>query len=223
MVLVQCQGRELDPIMKVEMFELGPVMTNAYLVYDLQTKKGIVFDPGMNPDRLLQRIEKLQLEIEAILLTHAHFDHMGGVEEVRTHTGAPVYIHQEEEDWLGDPMKNGSGRWPMMPKLTARPAEHILVGGETLQLAGFQFDVLYTPGHSPGSISFYDGVHVFSGDALFRDSIGRTDLYGGSHRTLMDSIKKKLMELPGNTVVYSGHGPKTTINRERKSNPFLME
>ncbi|TCP70454.1 MBL fold metallo-hydrolase [Baia soyae] len=208
-------------MMNVEMFELGPVMTNAYLVYDSQTQKGVVFDPGMYPDQLLQRIKKLHVTIEAILLTHAHFDHMGGVEEVRTHTGASVYIHKKEEDWLADPMKNGSGRWPMMPKLTARPAEHILVGGETLQIAGFQFKVLYTPGHSPGSISFYDGAHVFSGDALFRDSIGRTDLYGGDHKTLIRSIKGKLMELPDQTVVYSGHGPETTIERERNHNPFI--
>lgn len=208
--------------MNVETFVLGPVMTNAYLVYDSNTKQGVIFDPGMNPKSLLQRLNELQLSIQAILLTHAHFDHMGGVEEVRTHTGAPVYIHQEEIDWLADPMKNGSARWPMFPELTARPAEYVLQGGETLEIAGFIFKVLYTPGHSPGSVSFYDGTHVFSGDALFRDSIGRTDLYGGDYQTLIQSIQEKLMELPEETIVYSGHGSETTIGREQDFNPFIV-
>ncbi len=207
--------------MDIETFVLGPVMTNAYLIYDEEKKKGIAVDPGMGPEPLLNRIRELNLNIEAILLTHAHFDHIGGLEELRQLTGAPVYIHQEESDWLTDPQKNGSGMWPGLPPIACRPAENGLTGGETLSLLGKTFKVLHTPGHSPGSVTYVCGKVVFSGDVLFKDSIGRTDLPGGDHATLMDSIHRHLMEMPEETRVLPGHGPETTIGREQDYNPFL--
>ncbi|SFJ05450.1 MBL fold metallo-hydrolase [Thermoflavimicrobium dichotomicum] len=207
--------------MKIETFTLGPVMTNAYLVYDEQVHKGIVFDPGMYPEPLVKRIQTLGLEIEAILLTHAHFDHIGGVEEVREQSKAPVYVHEKEADWLGNPQLNGSGLFPGIPETICKPADHILKGGETLAFLGQTFKVFHTPGHSPGSVSYLTGSLLFSGDVLFYGSIGRTDLPGGSMEQLMQSIHQHLLELPDETRVLCGHGPETTIGREKDSNPYI--
>lgn len=208
--------------MKVEVFSLGPVMTNCYLFYDNETKKGIVVDPGMAPGEAIRRIQELNLQIEAILITHAHFDHIGGLEEVRqAFSSPPVYIHEIENDWLIDPLKNGSGRWPGMESISCAPAEHLLQGGETLQLLGNSFQVLHTPGHSPGSLSFLCGHWIISGDVLFAGSIGRTDLPQGDFATLMRSIKEHFLILPPETEVLPGHGPATTIVQEQTTNPFI--
>ncbi|MFD0589809.1 MBL fold metallo-hydrolase [Paenibacillus sp. GCM10027627] len=206
---------------KVETFPLGPLQTNAYLisVKDGDKERGIIIDPGMNPKRLIDRIA--DMEIEAIVLTHAHFDHMGGVDETRKVARCPVYLHDLEADWLTDPRKNGSMRWQdVTPPLSTDPAEYALDEGQTLQFIDHTFHVMHTPGHSPGSVSLVCGNHLFSGDVLFKLSVGRTDLPGGRERDLYDSIRGKLYKLNPEVIVYPGHGGKTTIGFEMENNPY---
>jgi len=207
-------------MIKIETFTLGPLQTNAYLITDEAGERGIVIDPGMGPKRLLDRIASVK--IEAIVLTHAHFDHMAGVQEVREAAGCPVYLHDLEADWLADPGKNGSGRWPDVTKpIVAEPAEYALEEGQQLKLIGQTFKVFHTPGHSPGSVSLLCGDHLISGDVLFRNSVGRTDLPGGRERDLYDSIRGKLYKLKPEVRVYPGHGPQTTIGFEMSNNPYV--
>lgn len=207
-------------MLKIESFQLGPLETNCYLVINAETNKAFVIDPGMNPGPLLRRIQ--DMEIEAIVLTHAHFDHMGGVDEVRKLKKCPVYIHDLEADWLTDPKLNGSLRWSQVTEpLSTDPAEYALEDCQSLELIGHTFQVMHTPGHSPGSVSLLHENDLFAGDVLFRMSVGRTDLPGGRQNDLLDSIHQKLFKLDDAVKVYPGHGPRTTIGFERANNPYV--
>lgn len=200
---------------------VGPVQANAYIVEN-DNNEAIMIDPGAEGEKLISFVESKNVKPIAILLTHAHFDHIGAVDALRKQWRIPVYLHKNEQDWMQDAEKNGSAHFPM-GEIIADPADKIIEGEGPLQVGSFAFQVLETPGHSPGSVSFYDKKHgvVFSGDALFAGSIGRTDLYGGDHHQLLASIQDKLLGLPEKTIVASGHGPETTIGKEKQTNPFL--
>jgi len=209
-------------MLNIRNYNLGPLQTNAYLLTGADPTRGVIIDPGMNPGALIRNIEGM--EIEAILLTHAHFDHMGGVDEIRKLKNCPVYLHPLESEWLTNPKLNGSLMWPnVSPPLTTDPAEYDLAEGQTVKLIGLDFKVFHTPGHSPGSVSFLCGNDLFSGDVLFRLGVGRTDLPGGRERDLVDSIRNKLYKMDAEVKVYPGHGSRTTIGFERERNPYVPQ
>jgi len=204
--------------LKVEVLEVGPYFTNCYLVSD--ETHALLIDPGDDSLRIEQFIEKNNAEVEKIILTHGHIDHISALPHIKEITGAPVLIHPGDAEMLTDAKANLSAFHSNA--FTADAADGFLNEGDTIEVGRFQFRVLQTPGHSPGGISLVtDGV-VFTGDALFWGSVGRTDFPNGNHDTLIQSIKTKLLTLPDNTVVYSGHGPKTTIGHEKSVNPFLI-
>ncbi|SDH50170.1 Glyoxylase, beta-lactamase superfamily II [Alteribacillus persepolensis] len=201
---------------------LGPLQTNCYVLFNHQ-REAVIFDPGGDAHVLKSWLSKNDITPAAILLTHAHFDHIGAVSDIRQTYNIDVYIHEKEQDWLTDPGKNGSIHFLPDSPIQTEPADHLLQGNSSLNVGGFTLDMYETPGHSPGSISFYhkETEVVFSGDVLFSGSIGRTDLPGGNHQTLLTSIHQTLLELPENTTVACGHGPVTSIEAEMDSNPFL--
>ncbi|MFI2857991.1 MBL fold metallo-hydrolase [Paenibacillus sp. JSM ZJ436] len=207
-------------MLNITSFNLGPLQTNAYMLTGENPRQAVIIDPGMNPGPLLKVIQ--DIEVEAILLTHAHFDHMGGVDELRKLKGCPVYLHDLEQEWLESPKLNGSLRWPQVTgPLSTEPAEYGLDEGQRLSLIGHTFTVHHTPGHSPGSVSFLCGQHLFSGDVLFKLGVGRTDLPGGRERDLLNSIQHTLFTFPDDTIVYPGHGPRTSIGYEKERNPYV--
>ncbi len=201
---------------------LGAIQTNAYLLFN-HNKNALIIDPGGDFEQLEAIIEEKKLNPQAVLLTHAHFDHIGAVEQAREKWEIPVFLHEKESEWLGDPEKNGSASFPIVSNISTKPADKLLEGEQELSIGDFVCTVFQTPGHSPGSVSYYfkqDEI-VFSGDALFDGSIGRTDLYGGDQELLIQSIEEKLFSLPENTTVAPGHGGTTTIIKEKQTNPFL--
>ncbi|QSF44461.1 MBL fold metallo-hydrolase [Paenibacillus tianjinensis] len=207
-------------MLNIRSYNLGPLQTNAYLLTGADPQRGVIIDPGMNPAALVRATEGM--DIEAILLTHAHFDHIGGVDQIRKAKNCPVYLHALESEWLGSPKLNGSLMWPdASPPISTAPAEYDLAEGQTLKLLGLSFRVFHTPGHSPGSVSFLCGNDLFSGDVLFKLGVGRTDLPGGRERDLIDSIRGKLYRLDEEVKVYPGHGPRTTIGFERQNNHYV--
>jgi hydroxyacylglutathione hydrolase len=209
----------------VRAFTVGPVQENCFIVRaDADQARAVIVDPGDEPERLLAAIDSLGVQIEAILLTHCHFDHIGAVAPVARATGAPVYCPEIERPLLADIMS-----WvpPGFGPFESYEPEHLVKGGERLSLAGMELDVVFTPGHSPGHVTYavQAPAHpaLLSGDVLFQGSVGRVDLPGGDWPTLERSIESLLRAYPADTIVYPGHMGVTTLGRERDSNPFLSE
>jgi hydroxyacylglutathione hydrolase len=203
----------------VDRYELGPVATNCYVV---RTERGapeaVVVDPGDDATTLRLDLAQMGVTVPGILVTHTHYDHIGAVADLAEATGAPVYVSETEAPVLADPDA-------YYPGMRIRPwqAEHRLTGDETIELAGIEFQTSLVPGHSPGHLAFYAGGALFSGDVLFAGSVGRTDLPFGDWNTLVESIRSLVDRYPPETVVYSGHGPPTTLGAELERNPFLAE
>jgi glyoxylase-like metal-dependent hydrolase (beta-lactamase superfamily II) len=213
--------------MDVRMFTVGPIQENSFLIRRDGGDRALLVDPGEEAPKLLGAIDALGVTLDAILLTHCHFDHVGAVAPVAKATGAPVYCPEIEVPILQDIMAYVP--WPGFGPFASWDPEQTVAGGERLSLAGFDIDVIFTPGHSPGHVTYAiteaEGAPtaLFSGDVLFQSSIGRTDLPGGDHATLLASIATLLERFDDDTVVHPGHMGLTTLGAERATNPFLSE
>ena len=195
-------------MINMKQMPLGAYQTNCYLVWGEDSPTCVVIDPGYEPERVLSEVARLNKTIEAVLLTHGHFDHVGAVKEIHAATGCKVYLHTAD--------------LVLPEKLTAGPLfyTHSYGEGDTLNLAGLTIDVIHTPGHTPGSVCLLMGNEMFSGDTLFACSFGRTDLPGGDPRKMMESLRR-LASLQGNFFIHPGHGGSTTLDAEKRFNPYM--
>ena len=209
--------------MDVRMFTVGQIAENCFLFRRDGSESALIVDPGDEAERILGAADELGVRIEGILLTHTHFDHIGAVAPIAKATEAPVWCPEIETPVLAD--INSFVPWPGFGPFESYEADHTVAGGEKLELAGMEIDVIFTPGHSPGHVTYSvpDEAAIFSGDVLFQGSVGRTDLPGGDWTTLLASIRKLVDSLPPETKVYPGHMGITTLGAEQATNPFLAE
>ena len=208
--------------MKIYHAQVGMLQTNCYFAVNEELKEGVIFDPGGDPDTIAHMVEQADAKVVAICLTHGRSDHIGALAEVRKATGAPVYIGEADADCLLHPNSNLS--FFVGHDVKNEPADHLVQDGEVLNLAGMEFKCFATPGHTKGGICYYleAGKVVFAGDTIFCESIGRTDLPGGSYKDILTSIKTKLLTLPDDVTLLPGHGPQTNVGWEKRRNPFLQ-
>jgi glyoxylase-like metal-dependent hydrolase (beta-lactamase superfamily II) len=215
----------MQPATQVHTIVSLPFAENTYLVWPTGRGECVVIDPGLEPELILEALRERQLRPVVILNTHGHADHIAGNETMKqAFPEAPLVIGEREQALLTDPNLNMSGGFGIA--LVSPPADRVVNEGDVIEAAGLRLEVLDIPGHSPGHVVFLlrgSPCLVFDGDVLFREGIGRTDFPGGSHQLLLDGIRRKLFTLPGDTIVYPGHGPLTTVEHERRANPFVNE
>lgn len=206
--------------MKIHTLPLGPIQTNCYIVEQESTV--IIIDPGAEAEKIFEKVKLIDKRVCAVLLTHTHFDHIGAVDEVVIQYNCPLYVSKEEQYWLTNPVNNGSTKYKSIgiEEVVVYSKPKIFNLGP-LKIDDFECIVRKTPGHSPGSVSFIFEKSAIVGDTLFKEGIGRTDLVDGNMQTLMHSIHNELLTLEDDTVIYPGHGPKTTIGYEIDMNPYL--
>lgn len=205
--------------MFIRSMTVGPFGVNCFIVGCEEKQECVVIDPGDEADRILQKINSEKLSVVSIVNTHCHIDHVGGVDRMKKMTGCPLYIHRAEE-----PLLKAVGQQALLfglPMMSAPQPDSFLEEGDIVQVGAGSLKVLETPGHSPGSISLLGEGFVIVGDLIFAGSVGRTDLYGGSFEALQRSINDKIMVLDDETIIYCGHGPRTTVGQEKAYNPFL--
>lgn len=209
-------------MLKINTYPLGPIQTNCYIISD-EAGNCLIVDPGEESGRIINKIKSKEMTPVAILLTHAHFDHIGAVDSIRDRYNIPVYIHEDEQEWLSDSKLNGSAKYPGLNNVNVRRADELISDEGMMTVGPFEFEVRHTPGHSPGSISYIFASSRFAivGDTLFQQGVGRTDLPGGNTGVLLAAIHDKLLSLEDDFIIYPGHGPSTTPEDEKDSNPFL--
>lgn len=198
---------------------VGPIMANCFILGCEETKEAAVIDPGDEADRILLSLAESSLKATHLINTHGHFDHVGANKKMKDSTGASIVIHEGDAPML-DHLSSSAAAWGMSA-VNSPPPDRTVDDGDTIVFGNITLKVLHTPGHSPGGISLFTEGQVFVGDTLFSSSIGRTDLPGGDYETLISSVKNKLFTLDDDVRVFCGHGPSTTIGREKRSNPFF--
>ncbi|HSS79642.1 MAG TPA: MBL fold metallo-hydrolase [Gaiellaceae bacterium] len=209
-----------NPALVVDRYELGPIGTNCYVVRaSLDAREAVVIDPGGDAAELTLKLAELETTVAAILITHGHWDHLGGVADLAEASGAPVYMAEDERALL----ENLPDLVPEGVSARSYTPDVLLRGDETFELAGIEFETLPVPGHSPGHLAYHADGCLFSGDVLFQNSVGRTDLPGADWETLVESIRILSERFPPETIVYSGHGVPTTLGSELERNPFLTQ
>ncbi|QTA86793.1 MBL fold metallo-hydrolase [Desulfonema magnum] len=205
--------------MIIKVLEVGPIMANCYILGCEETKECAVIDPGDETDRILLALAESALKVKYILNTHGHFDHVGGNKKMKDATGADILIHPLDAPMLNS-LSASAANWGFSADDSPAP-DRTIEDGDTISFGNITLKVLHTPGHTPGGVSFYTNGNIFAGDTLFQGSIGRTDFPGGDYETLISGVRNKLFVLEDDVNVFPGHGPATTIGREKRFNPFF--
>ena len=205
--------------LQIEPEIVGPLLSNCYIIWDDHTKEGVIIDPGGDADIILKKIQELGIKITYILATHGHFDHIGAVAPLKRELNAQFLAHEDDLFFIEDGEKTARG-WGVHIEQPPNP-DQFINDGDKIQIRDFEIKVLHTPGHSPGGVCYLTNNKLFGGDTLFQGSIGRTDFRQGSFEELEKSIKTRLYTLPDNTIVYTVHGPITTIGDEKKYNAYV--